>query len=160
MFDLEDTAGIMRCILWPDQFVQYGEMVQADTIQVIRGAIDKRPGSEEANLIVNEIIPLESLGARYTRGIRVRLLEATHGVKKLDMLHEILRGYPGDCQLELHICLADGSRVRCNCDSFRVANTPEMRSRVEQLIGAENFQLVTATPSRSSGPSRPGRPGH
>ena len=160
MFDLEDTAGIMRCILWPEQFVQYGEMVQADTIQVIRGAIDKRPGSEEANLIVNEIIPLESLGARYTRGIRVRLQEAAHGVKKLEMLHEILRGYPGECQLELTICLADGSRVRCNCDNFRIANTPEMRSRVEQLIGAENFQLVTATPSRSNGPSRPGRPGH
>ena len=37
MFDLEDTAGILRCILWPKLFVQYGELVQAEAIVVIRG---------------------------------------------------------------------------------------------------------------------------
>ena len=45
----------------------YEELIKADAIVVIRGAIDKRPGSEEANLIVNEMIPLEDLAARYTR---------------------------------------------------------------------------------------------
>ena len=59
MFDLEDTEGMMRCIVWPDQFVHYEELIKPDAIVVVRGAIDKRPGSEEANLIVNEIIPLE-----------------------------------------------------------------------------------------------------
>ena len=24
MFDLEDTEGMMRCIVWPEQFVNYG----------------------------------------------------------------------------------------------------------------------------------------
>ena len=57
MFDLEDTDGMIRCILWPEQFVRFGELIQADAIRVVRGAIDKRPGSEEANLIVNEIHP-------------------------------------------------------------------------------------------------------
>ena len=46
------------------------ELIQPDAIVVVRGAIDKRPGSEEANLIVNEIIPLDDLAARYTRGVR------------------------------------------------------------------------------------------
>ena len=32
MFDLEDTSGIMRCILWPEQFASYGELVEADAI--------------------------------------------------------------------------------------------------------------------------------
>jgi DNA polymerase-3 subunit alpha len=154
MFDLEDTNGIMRCILWPDGFTQYGELVQADTIRIVRGAIDKRPGSEEANLIVNELIPLEDLQSRYTRGIRVRVIEETHGVKKLEMLHEILRGYPGECQVELVLCLADGKRVPCRCDNFRVAINPEMRSRVEQLLGADNFRLLTKTPVRGNGSSR------
>ena len=30
MFDLEDTAGIMRCICWPEQFAQFGELIQPD----------------------------------------------------------------------------------------------------------------------------------
>ena len=32
MFDLEDAAGMIRCILWPDQFVNYGELVAADAV--------------------------------------------------------------------------------------------------------------------------------
>jgi len=159
MFDLEDMDGIMRCILWPDQFVDYGEMVQPDAILVVRGAVDKRPGSEDANLIVNEVIPLEDLSSRYTRGIRVRVVEKIHGPHGLKNLHEILRGYPGKCELQLLLCLADGSRVPCKCDKLHVEVTPEMRTRVDELLGPGNFQLITAKPqpkttNRGNGRSR------
>ena len=151
MFDLEDTAGTMRCILWPDGFVQYGEMVEPDAILVVRGAIDKRPGSDEANLIVNELIPLDQLSARYTRGATIRLFEDKHGENGLEQLHEILRGYPGNCELQLLICLADGSRVACKCDKLRVAINGEMRGRVDELLGPGNFRLVTASPNAGGG---------
>jgi len=159
MFDLEDTDGIMRCIVWPEQFAQFGELVQPDAIVVVRGAVDKRPGSEEANLIVNEIIPLKDLAARYTRGVRIRIIEETHGQQKLEQLHEILRGYPGRCELQLVLCLSDGSRVDCTCDEFRVAISAEMRSRVDDLLGPGNFRLLTAAPAptnagRANGRSR------
>jgi len=151
MFDLEDTAGLIRCILWPEQFVQYGEMVVPDNIVVVRGAVDKRPGSDEANLIVNELIALDDLPARYTRGVRIRVLEETHGQEKLEQLHEVLRGYPGSQELQLVLCLADGSRVSCNCDEFRVAVNGEMRSRVDDLLGPGNFRLITAAPGNAAG---------
>ena len=96
MFDLEDTAGMMRCICWPEQFAQFGELIQPEMICVLKGAIDKRAGSEEANMIINEVIPIGDLEARYTRGILIRMVEESHGVKKLEMLYEILRGYPGE----------------------------------------------------------------
>jgi DNA polymerase-3 subunit alpha len=151
MFDLEDTAGLMRCIVWPEQFAQYGDMVQPDAILVVRGAIDKRPGSEEANLIVNELIPLEQLAARYTRGVMIRVVEEEHGRQGLERLHEILRGYPGNAELQLLLCLTDGTRVPCRCDTFRVAIGPEMRGRVEQLLGPGNFRLLTAAPKAGGG---------
>ena len=109
MFDLEDTAGMIRCILWPDGFVQYGELVQPDAILVARGVIDKRPGSEEANLIINELIPLDQLASRYTRGVMIRVLEQTHGQQGLEQLYDILRGYPGNCEVQLMLGLADGT---------------------------------------------------
>ena len=46
MFDLEDTAGMIRCILWPDQFVHFGELVEADSIRVVKGTVDKRPAAK------------------------------------------------------------------------------------------------------------------
>ena len=155
MFDLEDTAGMMRCILWPEQFATYGHLVEADSIVVVRGAIDKRPGSEEANLIINEIIPLEELAGRYTRGVRIRVFEETHGEDGLGKLHEILRGYPGKCQLQLLLCLRDGTRVSCQCSGLQVAvNDEEMHHRIDGLLGPGNFRLLTAPPKAAAAAGR------
>ena len=143
MFDLEDTEGMMRCILWPEPFQRFGELVKADSIVAVLGAVDKR-GGEEANLIVNELIPLEELPARFTQAMSLRLLENVHGTAGVEQLYEILRGYPGTCRLNLVICLADGTRVRCPCERPRVAINQEMRRRVEELLGAENVRLLAA----------------
>ncbi len=157
MFDLEDTEGIMRCIVWPEQFATYEEQIKPDAIIVLRGVVDKRPGSEEANFIVNEIIPLENLASRYTRGMRIRIIEESHGPKTLEMLREILVGYPGKCDMELALCLADGSRVSCKCGNIKVAYNSEMQGRVDQLLGPGNFRLITASPAPSSGGRSNGR---
>ncbi len=152
MFDLEDTEGIIRCIVWPDLFVRYEQQIKPETIVAVRGAVDKRPGSEEANLIVQEIIPLEDLASRCARGVVLRVREEDQGHQKLEGLHEILRGYPGNCELQLVLCLADGSRVACRCDAMHVAVGSQMQARVEELLGRGNVRLLTAplSPKRNS----------
>jgi len=142
MFDLEDMAGAIRCILWPEPFLQCGQLVHDDSIVVAVGTIDKRGGSDEAHLIVNELVPLEELTSRYTSAIRLRVSEQSHGVQGLERLHEIVRGYPGNCPVELILCLADGVRVYCTCTGLRLAIDPEMRRRVSELLGEHNVQLV------------------
>jgi DNA polymerase-3 subunit alpha len=155
MFDLEDLEGVLRCILWPDLFVQYGALVQADAILAVAGSIDKRPGSEEANLIVNELIPLEELPQRRARGLRLRLTEDQHGPKGIEQLYEILRGYPGQCEVQLTLSLSDGTQVFCQCDRLRVDVCPEMRRRVEELLGPGNLKLLAV--SRESNGNGRGR---
>ncbi len=61
MFDLEDMDGTVRCIIWPEQFAQFGELVKADAILAIRGVVERRAGSDEANIIVNELLPFDDL---------------------------------------------------------------------------------------------------
>jgi len=143
-FDLEDMAGTIRCIIWPDEFVVHGHLVQPDAILVARGTVDRRGGGDEANLIVSELIPLGGLASRYTRGVIVRVNEQKHGQDVLPQLHEILRGYPGSCELQVLLCLANGSRVSVRSDRIRVDVTPEMRRRVDDLLGPGNFKLLTA----------------
>ena len=94
-----------------------------------------------------------SLPRRYTRGILIRLLENDHGTQKLGQLHEVLAGYPGNCELQFLLCLADGSRVSCRCDGMKVAVSEPMRSRVEAVCGRGNLRLLTAPPSSAT----PGR---
>ncbi|MEN6498732.1 MAG: OB-fold nucleic acid binding domain-containing protein, partial [Thermoguttaceae bacterium] len=151
MFDLEDTEGIMRCILWPEPYVHYGELVQPDALLVVLGKIDKRPGSEDANFIVDELIPLDEVEARYTRGMMIRLSEQTHGVRGLEQLYEILRGYPGNCELKLLVGLNDGRRVQMDCEGVRVELNSEMRTRVDELLGSGNVRLIPAPHPKSNG---------
>jgi DNA polymerase-3 subunit alpha len=144
MWDFEDMAGIMRCILWPEDFAKHGHHVEADKIVALRGVIDKRPGSEDANFIVNEIIPLENLESRYTKGIIVRVDELKHGERGLDDLFEILRGYPGACDVQLVLALADRSRVVLAADGVKVAFGNELRERIVSYLGEGSFRVQTA----------------
>ncbi|MBX7072516.1 MAG: DNA polymerase III subunit alpha [Pirellulales bacterium] len=153
MFDLEDAAGIMRTIVWPEDFARFGHLVEADAILCARGVIDKRPGSEEANFIVNELIPIGELDERFTRGVIIRLAEPQHSERHVEQLYEILRGYPGAYALQLMFYLSDGSRVTCECDTLRLELSPEMRSRVESLLGPGNFRLLAAPPKANTRPA-------
>ena len=158
MFDLEDMAGTMRCIVWPDQFVQYAERVQPDAVVVALGTIDKRGGGDEANLIVNQLLTPDEAKSRFTRGIAIRVSEKAHGEEALDKLQEILRGYPGPCEVQLVVFLGDGTRVGLACERPTVTIDDEMRRRVDDLLGPGNFRLLANSPRPT--PARPnGRSG-
>ena len=141
MWDLEDMQGIMRCILWPEDYAKHGHHVEADKVVALRGVIDKRPGSEEANFIVNEVIPLEELDTRFTKGVIFRVDETKHGEKGLQGLFEILRMYPGNCEVQLLLTLADRSRILCDSDAVRVSLDAEMQRRVTEFLGEGSLRM-------------------
>jgi DNA polymerase-3 subunit alpha len=153
MWDLEDLDGIVRCIMWPEQFAEFGELVKADAILAVRAAIDRRPGAEEINLIVNELIPFDELSARFSNSVLIRIREDTHGIEKLTPLREIVRGYPGTKPLKLRLDLAEGGNVTLECAKSAVSIDPELRRRVEELLGPGSFK-ISGSPPKSTPPAR------
>jgi DNA polymerase III subunit alpha len=145
MWDLEDLDGIVRCILWPEQFAEFGHLVKADAILALRATLDRRPGGDEVNLIVQELIPLEELQTRFTSGVMIRVREEDHGAEVLATLREIVRGYPGNKPLKLRLELADGGCVLLDCPKSGVTIDPELRRRVDELLGSGNFRLVAGS---------------
>lgn len=150
-FDLEDVDGVIRCIQWPDGFAESGELIQADAIMIIRGVLDRRGGGDEANLIVNELIPLDAIGTRFTHGIKIRLTEKDFESQRLKSLKEILRGYPGHCEVQLVVCMEDGTRVYIKSSGVKVEINQQMRNRIDDLFGPGNYQLMTQTPQLNQG---------
>ena len=159
MWDLEDLDGIVRCIMWPEQFAEFGEQVKSDAILAVRAAIDRRPGAEEINLIVNELIPLEELATRFSNAVLIRMREDTHGAEMLTPLREIVRGYPGTKPLRLRLDLAAGGNVTLDCSKSAVALDPELRRRVEELLGPGSFKIIGSAPKPSAPPPRNGQNG-
>ncbi|MFK8114563.1 MAG: DNA polymerase III subunit alpha [Rubripirellula sp.] len=147
-FDLEDMQGSIRCIVWPKSFVDCGEKVEADAVVLAKGKVDRRGGGDEANLIVDELIPLAEFDTRYTHGMRIRLDENDHGADTMSGLREILRGYPGKQELLFSMQLADGDVVHLKSDKYRVKIDQEMRARIDDLLGAGHYKLLMSKPSR------------
>jgi DNA polymerase-3 subunit alpha len=157
MFDLEDLEGEIRCVLWPDGYAEIGHLVAPDSILLVRGAIDRR-GGDEANLIVNELIPLDELGTRFTTGVVLRIDEREHGPDTLEKVREIARAYPGTGELQFAIVLEDGSRVFLKSHRLRLEVNRELQQRLEDLLGSGNIQLLTTRPrpaATSNGNRRP-----
>lgn len=147
MFDLEDLRGNVRCILWPDNFVDCGQLVQPDAIVLAKATVDKRGGGDEVNLIIEELVPLDEAERRFTRGVMIHVDENQHGLEGLKRLHEISRAYPGENELQLQLSLADGRRVAMTSQKLRVDIVPEYRRRVEELLSPGHFQVLIASPT-------------
>ncbi|MDO4557682.1 MAG: DNA polymerase III subunit alpha, partial [Planctomycetia bacterium] len=106
-FDLEDMSGVIRCNVWPRTLVECRHMVEDERIVGVIGMIDKRGGAEdEANLTVNEILPLEELPSRMIREVRILVEEERLHESGLQCLYEILRGTKGETLVTLGIDLA------------------------------------------------------
>jgi DNA polymerase-3 subunit alpha len=69
----------------------------------------------------------------------------------LKKIHEILRGYPGNRELQFVFSLRDGSRVQLKSNRVRVDITPELRGRVDDLLGPGHLRLIMTPPSPASG---------
>lgn len=146
MWDLEDLDGIVRCIIWPEQFAEFSQFVKADAILALRATVDRRPGADEINLIVQGLIPLEELSSRFSNGVMIRVREDVHGIDDLTPLREIVRGYPGTKPLRLRLDLADGGNVTLECAKSAVSIDPELRRRVEELLGPGSFRVTGGAP--------------
>jgi DNA polymerase-3 subunit alpha len=147
-FDLEDMAGSVRCICWPKGFAVCGERIQPDAVVLAKAKVDRRGGGDEINLIIDELTPIDELDSRYTHGIRIRLDEAEHDEKTVSNVREIVRGYPGNKDLLLAMQLCEGETVHFKADKFRVDITPQLRERLDDLLGTGHYKLLMSKPKR------------
>jgi len=139
MFDLEDVEGAIRCILWPSDYVNFGEMVAADEVVVLQGRLEYR--GDEPNMIVNKVIPINSLDQNLTHGMKIMIDQTHHGEDALKNAYEIVRGYPGNRELKIEVVLEDGMRVELNSNK-RVDINDQLTSRLKELLGKTSVEML------------------
>jgi DNA polymerase-3 subunit alpha len=148
MFDLEDVDGAIRCILWPQDYAKYGDAVQSDAIVVLQGRLDYR-GGDEANMIVDKIIPIDQLDQNLTHGMKIMIDQQTHGEDGLKTAYEILRGYPGNRQLKIEIILENGMRVEMDSNR-KIDINDQLTQRLTELLGKTSVEMLIDRKSLSA----------
>ena len=141
MFDLEDLDGAIRCIQWPTEFITQGHLIKNDAIVVAQGTLDRR-GGDEANLVVDRVIPLDQLDQNLTNGLAVRISEQTHGPQAVRDVYEIVRGHPGNRRLRIDLRLADGTSVKLDAHKLKIDVTGQLCQRLEAYLGAGAVEML------------------
>ena len=159
MFDLEDMDGLVRTICWPEDYARLGEFIQPDAVVVVSGSVDRRAGSEETNLIVNELLPIAGIWQKPVRSVTLKLTEPMHDTATLDRLAEIVRRHPGQVPLRFVLELVDGRRVLLEADRDKIGWSQQFLAEVVELLGLSSVRAaVTIGTKRREEPARRGPP--
>ncbi len=145
-FDLEDVQGAVRCICWPDGYEKVGHLIQSESVVIMRATVDKRGGSDDVNLLANEIIPIGEAETRFTAGLRIHVDQDRHAEEMLARLNEVLRGYPGSMEVLVALRLNSGDIVQLKSRRHKVDITPELRGRLDDLLGTDSHRLMISPP--------------
>ncbi len=92
-FDLEDATGVVRCIMWPEDFAVHGEKVKKDAIVLIRGRTDSK--GREPNIIVNKLMTLEQAEKEFTKRLLVKFRRGFHTETDMKRVRDALQRFPG-----------------------------------------------------------------
>ncbi len=104
-FDLEDAQGIVRCIMWPDDFADAGEKVVTDTIVVVKGRVDFR--GREPNVIVNKLLTLAEAEKEFTKQVAIRFQKGLHTEDDMKRVRDLLSRYPGKTPVTIVVETSD-----------------------------------------------------
>ena len=92
-FDLEDATGVVRCIMWPEDYAVHGEKVKKDAIVLIRGRTDSK--GREPNIIVNKLMTLEQAEKEFTKRLLVKFRRGFHTESDMKRVRDALLRFPG-----------------------------------------------------------------
>jgi DNA polymerase III subunit alpha len=92
-FDLEDAHGVVRCIMWPDDYATQGEKVEPEAIVVVKGRTDAR--GREPNVIVNKLMTLDEAEKEFTKQVAIFFQNGFHSEEEMRRVREVLGRFPG-----------------------------------------------------------------
>jgi len=154
-FDFEDAETILRCIMWPEEFANYGDRVRPETICFVKGRVDRR--GREPNIVVNRLLSVEEAEKEFTQQLAIKFQKGLHSVDDMQRVRDVLQKFPGKTDVVLVVDSAHAERqlprrryILTTPSEYRVSCNSDLRTELNSLIGEENFQFHSANRRRSN----------
>jgi DNA polymerase-3 subunit alpha len=137
VFMLEDPAGSLETVVFPETFARHGTLAENDAMVVVRGKFEK--DDESARLVATEVLPLAAVKDRIAREVAICVTMPPHGRQTLELLADLLAKHRGDRRVSIELQMQNGGgrgvRVKADVGQLRVKPSEQLVAEVEQLCG-------------------------
>jgi DNA polymerase-3 subunit alpha len=137
---IEDFTGKAECIVFSDPFQRYGKFLTDDAMVMVIGKGETN--GEALKIIVNEVVPMEDVRARFTKSILLSLNLDRVDERAVVELRQLMERYRGNCQCYIRVSgggLPDKSVYWSR--NYTVDPSPQLITAMRQLFGASSVRL-------------------
>jgi DNA polymerase-3 subunit alpha len=158
-FDFEDPTGVVRCIMWPEEFSRLGEKVAPEQIRFIRGKVDKR--SREPNVVIDAIWTMEEVEKEFTRQVLIKFQKGLHDTRVIERVRDIIGKNPGRAEIFVLVDTADNNgKVRYTSQKpleQKLSVNPELRRELAEALGDGHVKFIADLKKKISSGGSVGR---
>jgi DNA polymerase III subunit alpha len=134
IFEIEDLAGSASCVIFPRDYAQFQDLVQADRVVFVRGQVDRT--REDPQIKTSEVMGLEEGRRRLSKAVVIRLHADALTDERLIALRDMLGAHPGPLPLYLEVDMRDGGRTIIRAgEHFKVSMDPALQHDLANLLG-------------------------
>ncbi len=138
-FDLVDLYGSGECVLFETLLEQKGSFLGEDTLVFVEGKADEN--GDSIKLVIEDIMPIESLKERYTENLVINVFEKEDDVfDKLEKIRNIVESNPGNCKLFFNV-INNGSSQVYRSREFKLKPSGDLISNLKEIVGESNLKL-------------------
>jgi DNA polymerase-3 subunit alpha len=130
---LEDQAGGVKCVVWPESFNKNKNLLQDDAAVLITGKLELGDESN-ATIIVEEVARLENVLQRRAKALVVRLPHNMTSESHLEPIWRLFDRHRGECEVFLELFLDNKVLVRARTHgALRVTGSLELESTLREF---------------------------
>jgi DNA polymerase III alpha subunit len=154
--EMEDPAGTIRGVVFPDCFEKHGGLLKEDAILFAVGTVDRN--TERPGIKVQELIPIADAPARLTSAVKLSLQRTALNSQVVDDIKALCQRHHGDCSVLVEVVSPDQKRVLVKAGrDLAVRPTETFIAEMGRLIGEGHVQLTPRKPQTQSNGNGRGR---
>ncbi|MCM8814015.1 MAG: DNA polymerase III subunit alpha, partial [Candidatus Omnitrophica bacterium] len=136
---LEDRAGFLETLVFPETYSKYGAYLAEEAVVVIQGKLDRR--EEALKLIASRIIPVTDVSRALIESVRLVLTPEDMRTNIFAQLKPLLSEYPGSTMVHLVMKTERGQAVRVKA-SAGVTVESKLLDRLESILGKDDVAIT------------------
>ena len=141
VFTLDDAAGSLEVVVFPDPFKQYGHLAEEGRMVLVKGRSER--DEETARVLASEILPIDIFRERLSSFVAIRLSAPTPDGDTFTRLWDVLMQHKGASRVAIELLDPD-RHLRVTIDvnaQIRVRPSDRLVSDVEKICGAGSVSV-------------------